>query len=127
MEDLKHAEDTRTKQQVGQLQCSWSPRSLTFLQRKKVLAEVQRIMLQDDHTKDVFRELDGFLILMSLLSNIEDRPHKGIVEPEEQVLLDALETIRLVFANLAEAMNEHLENSEYFRVRCRLITSSSSD
>jgi len=29
MEDLKHAEDTRTKQQVGRLCCSWLSRSLT--------------------------------------------------------------------------------------------------
>jgi len=79
-------------------------------------------MLQDDHTKNIFRELDGFLILMSLLSNIQDRPHKGIVEPEEQVLLDVFETIRLIFVNLAEAMNEHLENSEYFRVCCQHFT-----
>jgi hypothetical protein len=74
-------------------------------------------MQQDAHTKDVFRELDGFLTLMSLLSSVQDRPHTVVVEPEEQVLLQVLETVRLIFVNLAEATNDHLENSEYFRVR----------
>jgi len=60
---------------------------------------------------------------MSLLSNIEDRLHNGTMEPEEQVLLDVLETIRLIFVNLAEVMNELLENSVYSRVRCQHITS----
>lgn len=60
--------------------------------------------------------MDGFLVLMSLLSNIQDRPNALVVEPEEQVLSEIQESSRLVFINLSEAMNEHLENAEYFRV-----------
>ncbi|GLB40924.1 putative WD40 repeats [Lyophyllum shimeji] len=95
VENLKVAEDARTKIQV--------------------LAEIHRFFLQDAHTKDVFRELDGFLILMSLLSNIQDRSNSLVVEPEEQVLSEVLESTRLIFTNLSEAMNDHTENAEYFR------------
>ncbi|KAG6865427.1 hypothetical protein C0991_002665 [Blastosporella zonata] len=94
VENLKLAEDTKTKIQV--------------------LAEIQRILQKDGHTKDVFRELDGFLILMSLLSNVQDRSNL-IVEPAEQVLADVLETTRLVISDLSEAMHKHNENAEYFR------------
>ncbi|KAF5370942.1 hypothetical protein D9615_009793 [Tricholomella constricta] len=95
VENLKLAEDTRTKNQV--------------------LAEIHRMLLQDAHTKDVFRELDGFLILMSLLSNIQDRTSSLVVEPEEQVLSEVLKGTRLIFTNLSEAMSDHAENAEYFR------------
>ncbi|KAG6816009.1 hypothetical protein H0H87_009501 [Tephrocybe sp. NHM501043] len=100
VENLKVAEDTRTKIQV--------------------LTEIQRIMQQDAHTKDVFRELDGFLVLMSLLSNVQDGSNSTIVEPAEQVLADLLETTRLIIVDLSEAMHEHSENSEYFKVRSNL-------
>ncbi|KAG5645386.1 hypothetical protein DXG03_006339 [Asterophora parasitica] len=95
VENLKLAEDARTRIQV--------------------LAEIHRILLQDAHTKAVFRELDGFLILMSLLSNIQDRSSALVVEPEEQVLDEVLEGSRLVFTNISEALNDHAENVEYFR------------
>ncbi|KAG5653218.1 hypothetical protein H0H81_001695 [Sphagnurus paluster] len=79
------------------------------------LAEDVRTKTQDAHTKDVFRELDGFLILMSLLSNIQDRSGSLVVEPEEQVLSEVLESTRLIFMNLSEAMNDHAENAAYFQ------------
>ncbi|KAG6916308.1 hypothetical protein DXG01_007465 [Tephrocybe rancida] len=95
VENLKLAEDTQMKIQV--------------------LAEIQRILQQEMRTKDVFRELDGFLILMSLLSNVQDRTHALVIEPAEQVLADVRETTRLVIHDLSEAMHEHIENAEYFR------------
>ncbi|GLB39117.1 hypothetical protein LshimejAT787_0602790 [Lyophyllum shimeji] len=52
---------------------------------------------------------------MSLLSNIQDRSNSLVVEPEEQVLSEVLESTRLIFTNLSEAMNDHPENAEYFR------------
>ena len=83
---------------------------------QQVLVEIQKIMLRDSHTKDVFRELDGFLILMSLLSISQERTHPPIVEPVEQVLSEVMESIRLIFVNLSEATNGHAENLEYFQV-----------
>ncbi|KAF8635320.1 hypothetical protein AX17_003946 [Amanita inopinata Kibby_2008] len=40
-----------------------------------LLAEIHRIMVQDPRTKDVFRELDGFLVLMTLLSTVHEEYH----------------------------------------------------
>lgn len=54
---------------------------------------------------------------MSVLSGIRDGANALVVEPEEQVLEEVLESTRLVFMNMSEAMNDHLENTEYFRVR----------
>ncbi|KAG6889353.1 hypothetical protein C0992_005581 [Termitomyces sp. T32_za158] len=92
VENLKLAEDTRTKIQV--------------------LAEIQRMLQQNVATKDVFRELDGFLILMSLLSNVQNCSN---VLVDEQMLSDVLETTRLIITDLSEAMYQHIENAEYFR------------
>ncbi|KAG6860352.1 hypothetical protein C0995_012421, partial [Termitomyces sp. Mi166 len=64
VENLKLAEDTKTEIQV--------------------LVEIQRILQQDAGTKDVFRELDGFLILMSLLSNAQNRSNSLVATPPEQ-------------------------------------------
>lgn len=82
-------------------------------------------MLQDGRTKDVFRELDGFLVLMSVLSTIQNRSDSLVVEPEEQVLAEVIQSTRLVFMIASEAMHEYPENDEYFRVsdflRCAVI------
>jgi len=74
-------------------------------------------MLQDACTKDVFRELDGFVVLMSVLSTIQAVASEGLViEPEEQVLAEGLQSTRLVFMIASEAMHQHSENTEYFNV-----------
>ncbi|KAG6877946.1 hypothetical protein C0993_001804 [Termitomyces sp. T159_Od127] len=101
VENLKVAEDTRTQIQA--------------LRALQVLAEIQRILQQDAATKDVFRELDGFLILMSLLSNVQNRSSALVVEPSKQMLADVIETTRLIITNLSEAIHQHTENAEYFR------------
>lgn len=80
------------------------------------MAEIQRIMLQDGRTKDVFRELDGFVVLMSVLSGVRDNSGGFVVEPEEQVSEEATQATRLVFMITSEAMQEHAENAEFFRV-----------
>ncbi|KAG5335279.1 hypothetical protein C0989_001571 [Termitomyces sp. Mn162] len=64
VENLKLAEDAKTKIQV--------------------LAEIQRILRQDAATKDAFREFDGFLIVMSLLSNVQNSSNSLLSEPAEQ-------------------------------------------
>lgn len=83
----------------------------------QTLSEIQRIILQDTCTKDVFREMDGFLCLMSVLSTIQDRPTGiAVVESETQVLQDTIECTQWVFLILSEAMKNHHANTEYFRV-----------
>jgi len=74
-------------------------------------------MLQDGRTKDVFRELDGFLVLMSALAAMGAPTTPGpVVEPPEQVLADTLGCTRLAFMVLSEAMYLHSENADYFNV-----------
>ncbi|KAF8154493.1 hypothetical protein B0H34DRAFT_660452 [Crassisporium funariophilum] len=86
--------------------------------RSEILSEIHRIMLQDACTKNIFRELDGFLCLMSVLSTIQDRPNDTVVvEPEAQVMEETVECTRWVFVILSEAMKDYQENSEYFRNR----------
>lgn len=75
-------------------------------------------MLQDGRTKDVFREMDGFVVLMSVLSSIRDGSTGGmIVEPEEQVQQEVVQATRIVFMITSEAMFNHPENAAFFRVR----------
>ena len=75
-------------------------------------------MLQDACTKDIFKEMDGFLYLMSVLSSIQDRPTGvAVVEPEGQVLQETIQCTRWVFLIFSEAMKNHHANTEYFRVR----------
>ncbi|KAJ8072576.1 beige protein-like 1 [Marasmius tenuissimus] len=84
----------------------------TLNKRTEVLSEIHRIMLQDSRTKEVFRELDGFLVLMSTLSTT----HPSQVHDQEYAPEDAIEGTRLVFVAVSEAMYNHPENTEYFNV-----------
>ncbi|KAL0958994.1 hypothetical protein HGRIS_014308 [Hohenbuehelia grisea] len=81
----------------------------------ELLAEIHRIMTQDGCTKDVFRELDGFLLLINVLSMSQLASPGPVVEPEEQVVNRALENARLAFTIASEAMYDHAENTEFFR------------
>lgn len=108
----------------------------------QALAEIQRILVQDPRTKDVFRELDGLLVLMSVLSTVQEQPLSGssasaVSRPQsldaaspvvlvvdeipgegeqDPVLADVVESMRLVFMILSEAMYKHPRNAEWFRV-----------
>ncbi|KAF7969330.1 hypothetical protein HWV62_27717 [Athelia sp. TMB] len=61
------------------------------------------------------RELDGFLVLMSVLSTVHSPRQGSVIEPAEQVLLENQECSRLVFTLTSEAMYEHQANTIYFR------------
>lgn len=79
------------------------------------MAEIQRILLQEPQTKEVFRELDGFLVLISVLSTVHHLNSGPVIEPEEQVLADMIECTRLVFSVASDALADHPQNIEYFR------------
>lgn len=53
---------------------------------------------------------------MSVLSTVQTAREGPVIEPEEQILSDAQECSRLVFTLASEAMYEHKENYDYFRV-----------
>lgn len=71
-------------------------------------------MVEEPRTKDVFRELDGFLVMVSMLSALALPEVQGsaIVDPEQR-----MEVTRLAFAIISEAMRDHCVNSIYFNVR----------
>ncbi|KAF4607270.1 hypothetical protein EYR38_001331 [Pleurotus pulmonarius] len=79
------------------------------------LAEIHGIMLQNSCTKDVFRELDGFLFLIKALSTTQLQSNGPVIEPEDQLVERAIQTARLVFAILRDAMKDHPGNATYFR------------
>jgi hypothetical protein len=93
-------------------------------------------MQQDSVTKEIFREMDGFLSLMNVLASlgvqesgalqddegfvITQEAGSGaplLVEPTPQTQEDWLECLKLVFIILGEAMEGFDENELYFRVR----------
>ncbi len=78
-------------------------------------------MLQDARTKEIFRELDRFIMLMSVLSTLRVAQDRCIHEPEAQILLEVLESIRPVFMIVSDVIHGHPESAEYFKVRV-LIT-----
>ena len=80
-----------------------------------MLTEIHKIMLQDACTKDVLREMDGFLVLMSVLSTIH--PTFSQETRAEAAGPELLESTRLVFMILSEALHKHNENVQYFKVR----------
>lgn len=92
----------------------------------QALSEVHRILLQDPVTKDVLRELDGFLAIIGALSALHAPRQGPVAEPEEQVVEEMMEGARLVFAIASEAMWEHEENVRYFQVswgfQCRVVS-----
>ena len=70
VENLKKADSERAKCEVcWKLQ---GVRGAVTDDLFQVLVEIQRIMLQDKVTKNVFHKMDGFLVLMSVLSMIQD-------------------------------------------------------
>lgn len=70
-------------------------------------------MVEEPRTKDVFRELDGFLVMVGMLSALALPEVQGqtIIDPEQQ-----MEITRLAFAIISEAMRDHFTNSTYFNV-----------
>lgn len=84
----------------------------------KIISEIHRIMLQDSFTKGVFREMDGFLVLMSVLSTLHDAPDPATPSIEVTVAgaEQSVDCSQLVFLVLSEALNGHVENEQFFRV-----------
>ncbi|KAF8266238.1 beach-domain-containing protein [Lactarius quietus] len=80
----------------------------------EVLTEVHRIMLEDACTKDVFREMDGFVAIINILSTLRTSRDESLAEHQEQALDEIVEAARLVFVIASEAMSGDEVNSQYF-------------
>ncbi|KAJ7143646.1 beach-domain-containing protein [Mycena filopes] len=85
----------------------------TTHERVEVLVEIQRIMTQDTlgATKDVFREMDGFVGLMGALSTA----HEG--QSSQSSVAETVECSRLAFIITSDAITDHPENADYFKTR----------
>ncbi|KAL1744917.1 beach-domain-containing protein [Schizophyllum fasciatum] len=94
VEDLKLAEERKT--------------------RMKIMSEILQMMRQNDITKEVFRELDGFLMLVNVLATLSAVEESVIVEPEEQVADETRESLRLVCSVLSEAQADFPDNVKFF-------------
>ena len=82
--------------------------SYTFLQ---VLGEMHRIMVEGSYTKDVFRELDGYLLVVNVISILH-----AYLEKEDADVVQIEEGERLAFMLLAESFNRQPANERYFEV-----------
>lgn len=82
----------------------------------KVLLEIHKIMLEDACTKEMFRVMDGFLVLMSVLSTIQPAHSWPVAVSGDQIVMDVLEATRLVFAILSESLYKDEENVRFFEV-----------
>ena len=81
------------------------------------MCELHRVMLEDACTKDVFKELDGYLLLVNFLSILHAE-----FEVQTQISVDELlkkinEGQRIAFVILVESMKDHPVNKMYFEVR----------
>lgn len=70
-------------------------------------------MVEEPFTKDVFRELDGFLVLVSMLSTLALPDY---IEDQQDDSEERLDASRIVFAIISEAMRDHPCNADYFQV-----------
>ena len=78
-------------------------------------------MLEDACTKDVFRELDGYLLLVNFLSILHTELEVETHVPIDELLKKLNEGQRLAFTILGESMKDHQVNKNYFEVRSILI------
>ncbi|KAI5118373.1 hypothetical protein M0805_008701 [Coniferiporia weirii] len=75
----------------------------------EVMGEIHRIMVEDVCTKDVFRELDGYLLVVNVLAILHEyleHGNSGVTQTEEGE--------RLAFMLLAESLKGHKTNQHYF-------------
>ena len=83
----------------------------------QVMGEMHRIMLEDACTKDVFRELDGYLLIVNALSILHAHLEMDKGSPTDAEPTQTEDGERLAIMLLAESINGHLVNERYFEVR----------
>ncbi|KAG8889189.1 hypothetical protein FRB98_005531 [Tulasnella sp. 332] len=91
-------------------------------ERLQELQDVLRIMTEAPEAKDVFRELDGFLGIVNMLSNLRYYPRPDDATPRpgqtfinnKNNLSPFSDSLRMVFMVLCEAMKNHPANAYEF-------------
>jgi len=82
-----------------------------------MMGELHRVMLEDACTKDVFRELVGYLLLVNFLSILHTELEVQTQQPVDELLKKVNEGQRLAFTIFGESMKDHSVNRTYFEVR----------
>ncbi|KAG8984948.1 hypothetical protein FRB94_005904 [Tulasnella sp. JGI-2019a] len=87
-------------------------------ERLQQLQDVLRIMADTPEAKDIFRQSDGFLAIVNMLSNLRYSPHPGDDTPRPGQATHNYspfsESLRMVFMVLCEAMKNHPANAYEF-------------
>ena len=71
--------------------------------------EIHRIMVEEACTKDVFRELDGYLLTVNILAILQ-------AQLEQEDITEVQDGARLAFILLAESLSDQSQNQIYFKV-----------
>ncbi|KXN83156.1 hypothetical protein AN958_01769 [Leucoagaricus sp. SymC.cos] len=79
--------------------------------RIKIMEEIHKIMNQSSFTKDVFREMDGFICVYNVLSTVRT----GDILDEGNAKDKSLEVVRLVLEILSDATFEHNGNARFYK------------
>lgn len=82
----------------------------------QLLQDVLRIMNDAPDAKDVFQQLDGFLAVMNMLSNLRWSRRDSVPTPSSEHRQRVSDTLGLAFRVLCEAMKHHPQNRSEFEV-----------
>ncbi|EGO20076.1 hypothetical protein SERLADRAFT_374121 [Serpula lacrymans var. lacrymans S7.9] len=75
---------------------------------------MDRIMHEDPSTKAVFRDSDGFLVILHVLSTLPPFLEDDTFESGLKVVNEALACMQYAFRIASEAIRDHTENLRYF-------------
>jgi hypothetical protein len=79
------------------------------------LSALHQVLAEDASTKDLFRELDGFLVLMNVLSSLH--AEDSHTDPYDSTISVKVNVARLTFVVLSEGISSHLLNRDQFEVK----------
>lgn len=74
----------------------------------QLMNEIHRIMVEEACTKNVFRELDGYLLTVNILAILQ-------AHLEQEDINEVQDGARLAFILLAESLSDQSQNQNYFK------------
>ncbi|KAL4077210.1 hypothetical protein V8B97DRAFT_1866535 [Scleroderma yunnanense] len=125
LQDLTHetvhqAEDANRVQDVPSPQSERMKDSMEELKgaehavdRIAILQRIHVMMNEHPHVLDAFRESDGFIVLMHVLSTLPTAA--PVVLTSSHVIQDILQCMQLTFMVASKALEGHQQNQDFFR------------
>lgn len=80
------------------------------------MGEMHRIMVEDACTKDVFRELDGYLLIVNVLSILHVYLEMESSSEKDGAPTETEDGERLAFMLFSESLKGHVRNQVHFEV-----------